>query len=63
MGHDQCRLVLGVAGAVFIVNGNAALGTGIFVSSFVTLSILTVPHMLMPMIAGQRMRAHRLALA
>ena len=43
---------LGIAAAVFIENGDASIPTNLFASSFMTLSILTVPHMLMPKIAA-----------
>lgn len=50
---------LGVAVAILVLNGNSALATGIFASSFMTLSILTVPHMLVPMVVRGRTDAHR----
>lgn len=42
---------LGIAAAVFIENRNASIPANLFATSFMTLSILTVPHMLMPRIA------------
>lgn len=44
---------LGVAGAIFVLNNGASIPTGVFVASFMTLSVLTVPHMLVPMFANQ----------
>jgi hypothetical protein len=44
---------LGVAGVLFVLNNSASIPTGIFVASFMTLSVLTVPHMLVPMFANQ----------
>jgi Brp/Blh family beta-carotene 15,15'-monooxygenase len=52
---------LGVAAAVLVINGNSALATGVFASSFMTLSVLTVPHMLVPIFVRGRTHAHRLA--
>ena len=43
---------LGIAAAVLVLNNNASLATGVFAGSFMTLSILTVPHMLVPIVAG-----------
>ena len=43
---------LGIAAAVFIENGNASIPANLFATSFMTLSILTVPHMLMPRLAA-----------
>ncbi|MBC7635874.1 MAG: Brp/Blh family beta-carotene 15,15'-dioxygenase [Acetobacteraceae bacterium] len=43
---------LGIAAAVFIENGDASIPTNLFATSFMTLSILTVPHILMPKIAA-----------
>ena len=43
---------LGIAAAVLVLNNNASLDTGVFAGSFMTLSILTVPHMLVPIVAG-----------
>ena len=43
---------LGIAAVVFIENGDASIPTNLFATSFMTLSILTVPHMLMPTIAA-----------
>lgn len=42
----------GIAAAVFIENGDASIPGNLFATSFMTLSILTVPHMLMPRIDG-----------
>ena len=44
---------LAVAGAVFLANGTASVATNLFASSFMALSILTAPHMLVPMIAAR----------
>lgn len=41
---------LGIAAAIFFENGDASIPANLFVTSFMTLSILTVPHMLMPRI-------------
>lgn len=43
---------LGIAAAVFIENGDTSIPANLFAASFMTLSILTVPHMLMPKIAA-----------
>ncbi|MBC7505162.1 MAG: Brp/Blh family beta-carotene 15,15'-dioxygenase [Sandarakinorhabdus sp.] len=43
---------LGIAAAVFFENGDASIPANLFATSFMTLSILTVPHMLMPRIAA-----------
>ena len=43
---------LGIAAAVFIENGDISIPTNLFATSFMTLSILTVPHMLVPRIAA-----------
>lgn len=43
---------LGIAAAVFIANGDMSIPDNLFATSFMTLSILTVPHMLMPRIAA-----------
>ena len=42
---------LGIAAAVFIENDGKSIPANLFATSFVTLSILTVPHMLVPKIA------------
>ena len=52
----------GVAAAVFLLNNNASLATGMFAGSFMTLSILTVPHMLVPMVVGLWAPRQQLAL-
>jgi len=44
---------LGVAGAVFVLDNLIAMTTSVFAVSFMTLSILTVPHMLVPLFANQ----------
>ena len=44
---------LAVAGLVFAAAGAPQLADRIFIGSFVTLSILTVPHMLVPLIAAR----------
>ena len=44
---------LGVAVVIFLLNGGASIAVGVFASSFMTLSALAVPHMLVPMIAGR----------
>lgn len=43
---------LGIAAAVSIENGDRSIPANLFATSFMTLSILTVPHMLMPTIAA-----------
>ncbi|MFZ4690169.1 MAG: Brp/Blh family beta-carotene 15,15'-dioxygenase, partial [Polymorphobacter sp.] len=43
---------LGIAAAVFIENDDASIPANLFATSFMTLSILTVPHMLMPRITA-----------
>jgi Brp/Blh family beta-carotene 15,15'-monooxygenase len=52
---------LGIAAAVLILNNNASLAAGVFAGSFMTLSILTVPHMLVPIVAGLRAPRRQLA--
>lgn len=42
---------LGVATAVFVCNGGMPVSADFFSSSFMTLAILTVPHMIIPVIA------------
>lgn len=42
---------LGIAAAIFFENGDTSIPANLFVTSFMTLSILTVPHMLMPRVA------------
>lgn len=54
---------LGLAAAVLVLNDQASLTTGLFAGSFMTLSILTVPHMLVPMLARRRMPGSRLGIA
>ncbi len=44
---------LGVAGVVFLLQNGPSLTTGAFAASFMTLSVLTVPHMLVPIFANQ----------
>ena len=43
---------LGIAAVVFIENRDASIPANLFATSFMTLSILTVPHMLLPRIAA-----------
>lgn len=43
---------LGIATAVSIENGDASIPANLFATSFMTPSILTVPHMLIPRIAA-----------
>ena len=43
---------LGIAAAVFIENDGRSIPANLFATSFMTLSILTVPHMLMPRIVA-----------
>lgn len=50
---------LGLAGVIFLLHNGASVTTSVFAVSFMTLSLLTVPHMLVPMFAnhfGQRQR-------
>lgn len=54
---------LGVAVAIFVLNGGGLIAAGVFASSFMTLSVLTVPHMLVPMIAGRFGHGSQLAMA
>lgn len=42
---------LGIAVAVFLTNREMPVAANVFASSFMTLAVLTVPHMVMPMIA------------
>ena len=51
---------LGMAGVVFLLHDGPSLTTNVFAVSFMTLSLLTVPHMLVPMIAGQFRNTQRL---
>lgn len=51
---------LGMAGVVFLLHDGPSLTTSVFAVSFMTLSLLTVPHMLVPMIAGQLWNSRRL---
>lgn len=44
---------LGVAAVVLVLNDGATLTTDVFAASFMTLSVLTAPHMLMPMLADK----------
>jgi Brp/Blh family beta-carotene 15,15'-monooxygenase len=41
---------IGIAAAVFVLHASPSAATGLFASSFMTLSILTVPHMLVPLL-------------
>lgn len=44
---------LGVAGVILVLNDGATMTTNVFTASFMTLSVLTAPHMLMPMLADK----------
>lgn len=44
---------LGVAVVVFMLNGGVSFAADVFASSFMTLAVLTVPHIVVPMIAGR----------
>ncbi len=44
---------LGIATVVFASNSGMPVTTNLFAASFMTLAVLTVPHMLVPMIAGR----------
>ena len=44
---------LGIAGVIFLLHNGPAVTTSVFAVSFMTLSLLTVPHMLVPMFANQ----------
>lgn len=44
---------LGMAGVIFLLHSGPSLTTSVFAVSFMTLSLLTVPHMLVPMFAHQ----------
>jgi Brp/Blh family beta-carotene 15,15'-monooxygenase len=44
---------LGIAAGVFALSRSPSIATGLFASSFMTLSILTVPHMLVPPLLRQ----------
>lgn len=47
---------LGIAGAIYLASGGNSLGDGAVRASFITLSILTIPHMIMPLLLQTRSR-------
>lgn len=49
----------GIAAAIFLLDRGQSIPASVFASSFMTLSILTVPHMLVPMIASRIGRLRR----
>lgn len=44
---------IGVAVAIFLLNSDAPISANLFSSSFMTLAVLTVPHMVVPAIVGR----------
>ncbi len=50
---------LGMAAVVFLLHNGPSLTISVFVVSFTTLSLLTVPHMLVPMLGNQFMNRRR----
>ncbi|WP_353218065.1 Brp/Blh family beta-carotene 15,15'-dioxygenase [Sandarakinorhabdus sp.] len=53
---------LGVAGVVFLLHNGSSPTTSIFAVSFMTLSLLTVPHMLVPMFANRFVKRQTVAI-
>jgi Brp/Blh family beta-carotene 15,15'-monooxygenase len=54
---------LGIAVAVFLLNGVMPIAANVFASSFMTLAILTAPHMIVPLIADRYLSPQLLARA
>lgn len=53
---------LGIAAAIFLADSGSGIAASMFASSFMTLSILTVPHMAIPLIAGRFISRQQLAM-
>lgn len=51
---------LGMAGIIFLLHEGPSLSTSVFAVSFMTLSLLTVPHMIVPMLINQFSNRQRL---